>query len=184
MKNSAVTLLVAFAISIIIFAFRPGRNISAQTPINFGVSQDYGAIKLGSGQKSVVENTNNSNFQMAVETHFISNDGAEIIAPITATIAPRSTSEIEFAPKLLPSGCAPSGRQRCDIGAFRVRAVAIITTGQIKPSVENMCDAFVSAQTVVGADGAKFVVAPNWTHAWPGSGQPLSPTYSSCPGSH
>ena len=157
---------------------------SAQVPIDFGVSQDYGAVYLGLGQKTVVENTNNSDFQMRVDTHFIASDGSDLIPAVSVSIPPHSTNEIRFTPPPLPHGCTTDGSARCNRETFRVKAVAIVTTGQIKPPLDDMCDTFLSTQSIVGAVGTLFVLTPMWTHAWPGAGQLKSSAYSPCRGTH
>jgi hypothetical protein len=101
MKNPSQSwgLMALFAIGTIARFLCEGRTrVSAQVPIEFGVSLEYGAIELGPGQKTVVENTNNSHFQMQVLTRFIGNDGLDLIPSVSATIPPNKTSEIPFTP--------------------------------------------------------------------------------------
>jgi hypothetical protein len=185
MKNSnqswgLVALFVTGGIACLLCA--GPRRASAQAPIEFGVSQDYGSIDLGSGQKTVVENTNNSQFQMVVETHFIANDGSDVIPAVSVSIPPKNTTEIFFTPPSLPAGCKPGGSVPCKSEAFRVRVVAAVTTDKVKPPLEDMCDTLLSTQSIVGAGGTAFLLAPMCTHAWPGTGQLLSPEYSQCKG--
>jgi hypothetical protein len=174
-----------FGIGAVVFLLCVGRSrVSAQTPIEFGVSQDYGAIRLGPGQKAVVENTNNSEFQMRVDTYFIANDGSNVIGAVSVPIPPHNTNEVPFAPPYLPIGCTPGGSRPCTPEAFRVRSIATVTTNQIKPPLDDMCDTLLSAQSIVGTGRTLFVLTPTWTHAWPGSGQLKSPAYSQCRGAH
>ena len=182
MRNPRTTWKVTSLFAVVCFLNMGSLRVSAQAPIDFGVSQDYGAVYLGLGQKSVVENTNNSDFQMRVETHFIANDGSDLIPAVSVSIPPHSTNEIRFTPPLLPHGCTTGGSVPCNPETFRVRAVAIVTTGQIKPPLDDMCDTFLSTQSMVGASGTLFVLTPMWTHAWPGAGQLKSPAYSLCRG--
>jgi hypothetical protein len=159
-------------------------RVCAQAPIDFGVSQDYGGVYLGLGQMTIIENPNNSDFQMRVDTHFIANDGSDLIRAVSVSKPPHGTNEIRFTPPLLPRGCTTRGSVSCNPETFRVRAVAIVTTGQIKPPLDDMCDTFLSTQSMVGAAGTLFVLTPIWTHAWPGAGQLKSPDYSLCRGPH
>lgn len=187
MKNLGKSwrLISVFAIGTIVCFLYWGRSrASAQVPIDFGVSQDYGAVYLGLGQRTVVENTNNSDFQIRVDTHFIASDGSDLIPAVSVSIPPHSTNEIRFTPPPLPHGCTIGGSAPCNPETFRVRAVAIVTTGQIKPPLDDMCDTFLSTQNMVGAAGTLFVLTPMWTHAWPGAGQLKSPAYSLCRGTY
>jgi hypothetical protein len=184
MKTPKTSWKVITPFAVVCFLNIGSLGVFAQVPIDFGVSQDYGAVYLGLGQKTVIENTNNSDFQMRVDTHFVANDGSDLIPAVSVSIPPHSTNEIPFTPPLLPHGCTTGGSVRCNPASSRVRAVAIVTTGQIKPPLDDMCDTFLSTQSAVGAAGTLFVVTPMWTHAWPGAGQLKSPDYSLCRGTH
>jgi hypothetical protein len=183
MKNGTSWRLTILLTSTVIACLCLWRSqVSAQDSIEFGVGQEYGAIALGPGQETLVENTNNSsNLQMQVETDFIGNDGMDLIPTVSATIPPNQTSEIRFAPPLLPVGCTPEVGVPCASKAFRVKVVAIVTTGRAKPPLDFMCTTLLSTQSIVGAGGTAFSFAPIWRHAWPGSGQPPA-GFSNCLG--